>query len=101
MATTVKSFSITRPFTLQELITPGIIIICLLGSYNTDAQANVKGVKVGVTQQEWGETDGKKVSLYTLTNTNGTEVRITNYGATITSWITKDKSGNRSNIVLG
>src|SRR5215218_7388365 len=58
-------------------------------------------VKAGITQSGWGETDGKKVSLFTLANANGAQVKITNYGGTVTSWITPDKGGNRSNIVLG
>jgi aldose 1-epimerase len=54
-----------------------------------------------ISQQDWGEVDGKKVSLFTLTNKKGTEVKITNYGATLTSWSTADKAGSKSNIVLG
>jgi aldose 1-epimerase len=50
---------------------------------------------------DWGIIDDKKVYLYTVTNTNGTEIKITNYGGIITSWITSDKKGNRSNVVLG
>lgn len=54
-----------------------------------------------VTKSSWGEADGKPVYLYTLTNKNGVEIKITNYGGTVTSWITPDKQGNKSNIVLG
>lgn len=54
-----------------------------------------------VKQEDWGEVDGKKVSLFTLTNKNGVEVKITNRGATVTSWVTADKNGNKSNVVLG
>lgn len=57
--------------------------------------------KAGITQSGWGETDGKTVSLFTLTNANGVQVQITNYGGTVTSWVTPDKAGNKSNIVLG
>ena len=49
----------------------------------------------------WGEADGKKVFLYTLKNKTGSEVKITNYGGTVTSWITPDKNGQKSSIVLG
>lgn len=49
----------------------------------------------------WGEADGKKVYLYTLTNKNGVEVTITNYGGTITKWLAPGKSGVKANIVLG
>ncbi|HUQ96080.1 MAG TPA: aldose epimerase family protein [Chitinophagaceae bacterium] len=55
----------------------------------------------GVTMAEWGETDGKKVMLYTLTNNRGVQVKITNYGGTVTSWVTPDKKGTMSSIVLG
>ncbi|CAN5546301.1 galactose mutarotase [soil metagenome] len=58
-------------------------------------------VKAGITKADWGEADSSKVYLYTLTNTKGTEVKITNYGGIVTSFITADKAGNKSNIVLG
>jgi aldose 1-epimerase len=54
-----------------------------------------------ITSQDWGTADGQSVKLFTLTNTNGTEVKITNYGGTITSWKTKDKAGNLGNVVMG
>ena len=45
--------------------------------------------------------DGKEVDLYMLTNDNGVEVKITNYGGIITSLKTPDKNGNFADIVLG
>ncbi len=54
-----------------------------------------------VQSEKWGEADGKQVYLYTLTNANGVQVKITNFGGIVTAWITPDKKGNRSNIVLG
>ncbi len=68
---------------------------------NPTKQQNETTAKAGIVQQGWGETDGKKVFLYTLTNKNGVQVKISNYGGTITSWITPDKSGTASSIVLG
>lgn len=52
-------------------------------------------------REKWGTVDGKDVYLYTLTNKNGTEVKITNYGGIVTSWVSPDKNGAKSNIVLG
>ncbi len=49
----------------------------------------------------FGMADGKPVSLYTLKNDSGTEVKITNYGGIITSWVSPDKKGVKSSIVLG
>ncbi len=54
-----------------------------------------------ITKANWGETDGKPVYLFTLTNKNGDEVKISNYGATVTSWIVADNKQGKSNIVLG
>lgn len=54
-----------------------------------------------ISSIEWGVVDGKKVSLYTLTNHVGTEVKITNYGGVVTAFITTDKAGKKSSIVIG
>ncbi|TDH21451.1 galactose mutarotase [Segetibacter sp. 3557_3] len=54
-----------------------------------------------VSRADWGEADGKKVYLYTLTNKNGMVVTITNYGGVVTSWTMPDKNNNKGNIVLG
>lgn len=58
-------------------------------------------MKTGIQQADWGEHDGKKVYLYTLTNKNGVQVSISNYGGTITSFVAPDNKGNKSSIVLG
>ncbi|MEI9946383.1 MAG: aldose epimerase family protein [Chitinophagaceae bacterium] len=55
----------------------------------------------GITSITWGQLDGKEVKLFTLTNKNGGEVKITNYGAIITSWVAPEKNGSFSNVVLG
>lgn len=47
------------------------------------------------------EIDGKKNDLYVLTNKNGMEVCITNFGARIVSIWTPDKNGNFADVVLG
>ena len=57
--------------------------------------------KPGVTSKDWGEVDGKKVHLYSLTNKNGVTVTITNYGGIVTSWVTPDKHGNKSSVIIG
>jgi aldose 1-epimerase len=58
-------------------------------------------IKAGVSTKDWGETDGKKVQLFTLTNKSGVTVGITNYGGIVTSWVTPDKNGNKSSVVVG
>ncbi|MDB5231786.1 MAG: aldose 1-epimerase [Chitinophagaceae bacterium] len=49
----------------------------------------------------FGEVNGKKVSLYVLTNSKGDTVKITSYGGIVTSWTNTDKQGKKSSIVLG
>ena len=67
------------------------------GKTGKDSQA----IKAGISKQKFGEADGKEVDLYTLTNSKGDVVKITNYGGTMTAWISGDKNGNRSSILLG
>jgi aldose 1-epimerase len=79
-----------------------VLTACACNSRMQSAtKASQKKIKSGVTQTPWGEADGKAVFLYTLTNNNGDQVGVTNYGCIVTSWYTSDKAGKRSNIVLG
>lgn len=76
-------------------------IVSLLGCNTSEKKETEKVMEKRITKVDWGETDGKPVYLYTLTNKNGDEVKISTYGATITSWIVGDNKKNKSNIVLG
>ncbi len=55
----------------------------------------------GITSEAWGEVDGEAVTLYTLTNANGMEVKIMNYGGIITSVQVPDRDGALENVTLG
>lgn len=54
-------------------------------------------------QKEYFETvhDGKKVDLYTLKNSKGMTVKITNYGAKVVSILVPDREGELGDISLG
>jgi aldose 1-epimerase len=54
-----------------------------------------------VTSQPWGTYEGKKVFLYTLKNAAGMEVKISNYGGTITYVSVQDKNHKFGDVVLG
>ncbi|OHX64395.1 aldose epimerase family protein [Flammeovirga pacifica] len=54
-----------------------------------------------IKKQSWGEIEGKEVFLYTLTNSVGSELQITNYGGIIVSFKTADKNGNLGEVLLG
>lgn len=76
-------------------------IVSLLGCNTSEKKETEKVMEKRITKVDWGETDGKPVYLYTLTNKNSDEVKISTYGATVTSWIVGDNKKNKSNIVLG
>ena len=69
-------------------------------SGNSSADSTLAS-KPGMTVTDWGTFDGKPVHLFTLTNNNGVQVKVSDYGATITSFIAPDKNGNNSSIVIG
>ena len=50
----------------------------------------------------WGKTpDNKDIKLYTLTNSNGIKVQLSDIGAGIVSIVTPDRNGHMDDIVLG
>src|SRR5258708_14290989 len=55
----------------------------------------------GLQTQPFGTQDGRPITLYTLTNSHGLEVRTMNYGAIILSMRLPDRKGQLANIVLG
>jgi len=55
-----------------------------------------------IQKEFYGATQsGTPVDLYTLTNDNGVEVKITNYGGIITSIVAPDRDGDFREITLG
>lgn len=48
-----------------------------------------------------GEKDGKHISLYTLTNAEGMELCISNFGARMVSAMVPDRNGNMVDVMLG
>ena len=58
--------------------------------------------KSGINPDDFiSERDGEPVALYTLSNSAGMEVCITNYGGRIVSWMAPDKDGGFKDIVFG
>jgi aldose 1-epimerase len=54
-----------------------------------------------VHKEPFGEVRGNGVDLYTLSNSDGFTVKITNYGGIITSILAKDKNEKFGDVVLG
>jgi aldose 1-epimerase len=58
--------------------------------------------KLSVKKENFGKTnDGKKVELYTLTNSKGSEAKIITFGGTLVSLKVPDKTGKFGDVVLG
>lgn len=63
---------------------------------------NPSPMKSTITKSSFGSLpDGRAVDLFTLTNKNGVEARITNFGGTVVSLKTPDRNGQLEDIVLG
>lgn len=56
----------------------------------------------GIQKESFGQTKaGQAVDIYTLTNANGVEAKITNYGGIVVSLKVPDKDGKMEDVVLG
>src|ERR1700716_2555061 len=69
--------------------------LLLLGSINMNAATKMTSTGFGTTP------DGVTARIYTLTNKNGLEARITNYGGIVVSLKTPDRNGAMADIVQG
>src|SRR5690348_5250844 len=73
----------------------GAILMTLAASGATAKPGSTKKSSFGKTP------DGEAVDLYTLTNKNGAEVAITNYGGSVVSLKVPDREGKLGDVVLG
>ncbi len=63
---------------------------------------NVKPTLSGLKKEDFQkEIGGKKTDLYILTNHDGAEVAITNYGGAIVAIMVPDRDGNMANVIQG
>src|SRR5262245_60413218 len=59
-------------------------------------------VSAQVKKESFGKTaEGENVDIYTLTNRNGMQARITNYGGIVVSLTAPDRNGKYEDVVLG
>ncbi len=60
------------------------------------------GIASGGEREPFGKTEeGIAVELFTLTNPQGLEAKITNYGGIVVSLLVPDRKGDRRDVVLG
>lgn len=76
------------------------LALVLLTVISVQGQGRPK--KMQVKKESFGRmADGQSVDIYTLTNSNGAEARITNYGGIVVSLKMPDRSGAFDDVVLG
>jgi aldose 1-epimerase len=94
----IPSPRLTVPFLSALLVG---FLVCLPLAPAVTAQDGTPVVGGSIASEVWGEANGEEVTLYTLTNANGMEVKITNYGGIINSVMVPDRDGNMANVTLG
>lgn len=78
----------------KKLIPFTSLIFCLSCAEGTSSS--------GVKKEEFGKTpDGEPVNLYTIKNSNGIELKVSEFGATLVSLKIPDKNGTFADIILG
>jgi len=83
-----------RHITVATLVV-GILVVFAASQPRSDANSRM-------LKRAFGKTgDGKQVDLYVLTNKNGVEVDITNFGAAVVSLKVPDRHGKTDDVVLG
>lgn len=77
------------------MLTPVLALLLFAGCRETINE------EYTMKRENFGEIDGKKVELITLTNNRGNTVKLTNYGATLVWLEVPDREGERENITFG
>lgn len=80
-----------------------IALLTLIGCLSMPmTEGNAAGMAKAMEKKAFGATpDGKTADLYVLTNKNGMEVSITNYGGIVVSVKVPDRQGKLGDVVLG
>jgi len=83
----------------MPVVTKLMLVVSIATIFVSGLQAEAKSK---MQKKSFGKTeDGQPVDLYILTNKNGMEAAITNYGGTVVSLIVPDRNGKRDDVVLG
>ena len=79
-----------------------IVLLATLLAVTGACTTGQRTAETGIKRSVFGKMpDGQQVDLYTLTNANGMQVGITNYGGRIVSILVPDRHGNMADVVLG
>ncbi len=79
-----------------------LMAACQSPSPQENEQTTMQETANPIPKESFGTgPDGQAVDIYTLTNEDGMEAKITNYGGIVTSLKVKDAQGNFDDVVLG
>jgi aldose 1-epimerase len=92
---------------IQSLLVT-FLVLSVMSCNNSSEQTNssrdttnTNQNKMGITEKAFGNYEGQAITEYTLTNPNGMQASIINYGGTITKLTAPDKNGKFGDVVLG
>ncbi len=84
----------------KQIILFFISVAFLLTACNTNPK-NTVTMKFSITEIPFGLFENESVTKFTITNPNGIQVSILNYGGTVTNIITPDKENKMGDVILG
>lgn len=84
---------------MNRLIKPAGAVLCGMAMISA---GHAQTTQSRITKSAFGRTaNGQNVDLYTLTNRNGVQAKITNYGGIVVSLMVPDARGKMGDVVLG
>jgi aldose 1-epimerase len=104
MRTALRSLRGLRTFGWARVLVATVVVLLGTGSIALAAKHGHKPKHHGnltISKQTWGSAHGQAVDLYTLHNSNGMIVKITNYGGVVQSIWVPDRTGRLKNVALG
>ncbi len=97
-----KGFTINNMKIKVVTITAITLALLAIGSCQSNKNQSESLTASGLNPENFrSEVNGKETALYTLTNSNGMEAAITNYGGRIVSLMVPDAKGQLRDVVLG
>jgi aldose 1-epimerase len=104
MQTALRSLRRLRTLAWTRVVAATVVVLLGTGSIALAAKHGHKTKHHGnlsISKQTWGSAHGQAVDLYTLRNSNGMIVKITNYGGVVQSIWVPDRTGQLKNVALG
>ena len=89
---------------MSKKVLQGFILTLVISLFNqacSSNNTNTMDTTVKLTSQAYGEFEGQPITEYTLTNANGMQVGIINYGGALTKIITQAKDSSWGDVLTG